>query len=206
MFAKPLTEREAPGYKDLIYRPQDLKSIKSAIVAGSRAIAATADSSGASGEAGSPTAAGSGGGTPSASNKSTTLWMPWSEGVVPPKGIVNSAQLERELCRVFANAVMFNPEQSRGLAVFGREEDNDEEGDGEEEGGVVRDAREMFAFVEKSVSEWRAAERVGEEAGVAGGGGGLRGRGGGEDDEEDDEIDELAGEASAVPSKRRKRG
>lgn len=32
-----------------------------------------------------------------------------TEDLTPPKGIVNSAQLEMEFMRVFANAVMFNP-------------------------------------------------------------------------------------------------
>ncbi|KAF8433314.1 Bromodomain-containing protein, partial [Terfezia claveryi] len=32
--------------------------------------------------------------------------------IVPPKGIVNSAQLERELFRMFANAVMYNKSNS----------------------------------------------------------------------------------------------
>lgn len=188
LFAKPLTEREAPGYKDLIYRPQDLKSIKSAISAGSRAVAAAADNTTTvgtpAGEAGSP---GQGAGTPSAAaNKNASLWIPKTADVVPPKGIVNSAQLERELMRMFANAVMFNPDTNRGFGPAfrfrepaGADGDDDGDGgageegqragteDGEEgdEGGVVRDTREMFAAVDKSVAAWRAAERAAEEAG-----------------------------------------
>jgi hypothetical protein len=186
MFAKPLTEREAPGYKNVIYRPQDLKSIKSAINAGSRAIAALDD-------AGSP-ALGSKG--------SATLWMDKTPDIVPPKGIVNSAQLEKEVCRIFANAVMFNPDPKHGLGPAFRtrskrlakgeklhdsEEDAVEEDDG---GGVVRDTREMFEAVEKSVGNWRAAERTGED---------VRNRPrGGAAVLEDDEVGTEAGEDGAV--------
>ena len=218
MFAKPLTEREAPGYKDLIYRPQDLKSIKSAISAGSRAVAAAAETVGTpAGEAGSPL--GQGASTPSLKT-SGSLWIPKTADVVPPKGIVKSAQLEKELMRMFANAIMFNPEPKRGFGpafklrekhqhggdedgVDGRErahdaEDEEEEEDEEEDGGVVKDTREMFQVVEKSVAAWRAAERAVEDGSVrtaaavagagAGAGAGTRGR------KEEDEADELAGE------------
>src|SRR5207248_6276649 len=44
--------------------------------------------------------------------------LPISSDLVPPKGIVNSAQLEKELMRMFANAVMFNPDPSHGLGPF----------------------------------------------------------------------------------------
>ncbi|KAL9036655.1 MAG: hypothetical protein Q9214_006038, partial [Letrouitia sp. 1 TL-2023] len=43
IFAKPITEREAPGYHSLVYRPQDLKSIKAAISAGSKALAVASE-------------------------------------------------------------------------------------------------------------------------------------------------------------------
>lgn len=237
LFAKPLTEREAPGYKDLIYRPQDLKSIKSAISAGSRAVAAAADNysttvgTPAGEAAGSP---GQGAGTPSAAanNKNASLWIPKTVEVVPPRGIVNSAQLEKELMRMFANAVMFNPDTNRGFGPAFRlgdglgVDDDDDDGrngggagrgqevgdveggeDGEDDGGVVRDTREMFAAVEKSVAAWRAAERAAEEA--AGGravapgpvpvAARLRGGSGGEEREEDDK-DELAGDEGAKES------
>lgn len=199
MFAKPLTEREAPGYKNMIYKPQDLKSIKSAINAGSRAIAALDD-------AGSP-ALGSKG--------SATLWMDKTPDIVPPKGIVNSAQLEKEVCRIFANAVMFNPDPKHGLGPAFRtrskrlakgEQLHDNEDDAVEEddgGGVVRDTREMFEAVEKSVGNWRAAERTGEDVR-------NRPRGGGavpEDDEVETEgwEDGAVDEEEIVPVKKRPR-
>ena len=99
IFGRPLTERDAPGYKDLIFRPQDLKSIKTAINAGSKALVAavaeTADDAG----------------------NSYNVWIPETSDVVPPKGIVNSAQLEKELMRMFANAIMYNPDlpTNRGI-------------------------------------------------------------------------------------------
>ncbi|KAL9116563.1 MAG: hypothetical protein Q9187_006912, partial [Circinaria calcarea] len=144
MFAKPLTERDAPGYKDHIYRPQDLKSIKSAISAGSRAVVAANDqNTPAADDIGSP-------------GKSTASFLiDASKDVMPPKGIVNSAQLEKEICRMFANAVMFNPDSKRGFGPAFRTRskakgvaavvDGAGDGGGEEEGGgVVKDAREMF--------------------------------------------------------------
>ena len=183
MFAKPLTEREAPGYKDIIYRPQDLKSIKAAIGFGSRALAAMDDT-------GSPAVGGTKG--------SATIWVEKNPDIMPPKGIVNSTQLEKEVCRIFANAVMFNPDPKHGLGpafrtisrlvAAGNENNDDEDGmvvEEEDGGGVVRDTREMFETVEKSVSNWRAAERAGEDGRAR-----LRG---GEETKEESEGDELAG-------------
>ncbi|MCJ1388438.1 hypothetical protein MMC18_001285 [Xylographa bjoerkii] len=200
MFAKPLTEREAPGYKDIIYRPQDLKSIKAAIGAGSRALAAMDDT-------GSPAIGGTKG--------SASIWVEKTPDVIPPKGIVNSAQLEKEVCRIFANAVMFNPDPKHGLGpafrtrsrrvAAGMGDGNGdhivfEEDDG---GGLVRDTREMFETVEKSVSNWKAAERAGEDGRAR-----LRG---GEETKEESELDELAGEEATEEEgagivKRRRKG
>ncbi|MCJ1397806.1 hypothetical protein MMC11_001002 [Xylographa trunciseda] len=200
MFAKPLTEREAPGYKDIIYRPQDLKSIKAAIGFGSRALAAMDDT-------GSPAIGGTKG--------SASIWVEKAPDIMPPKGIVNSAQLEKEVCRIFANAVMFNPDPKHGLGPAFRTRSRivaAGRGDGHEEGimveeddggGVVRDTREMFETVEKSVSNWRAAERAGEDGRAR-----LRG---GEETKEESEMDELAGEEGTEEEgpgsvKRRRKG
>ena len=57
--------------------------------------------------------------------------------LIPPRAIVNSSQLEKEVMRMFANAVMFNPG----------------------EGGMVQDAREMADDIEAKVRDWRSAER-----------------------------------------------
>ena len=203
LFAKPLTEREAPGYKNLIYRPQDLKSIKSAISAGSRAVAAASETSGTpANEAGSPM---EGVITPSKSAGSI-LWISMNADVVPPKGIVNSAQLEKELMRMFANAVMFNPDSKRGFGPAFRdrqEDDGEDDGPqglelgGEEEGGVVADTREMFEAVEKNVTNWRAAERAVDSTGSKGSANKIRASG----ERDEDEADELEGEEDADEEK-----
>ncbi|KAA8650757.1 hypothetical protein EYZ11_008282 [Aspergillus tanneri] len=163
IFTKPLTERDAPGYRDLIYRPQDLKSIKSSIHQGSKALAAATEAVStpvADGESPAPNA-----GTPS---KNAVLMLQKSEDVIPPKAIVNSAQLEKELIRMFANAVMFNPVPQRGFGVAfpmtsdggSRESTQVPEPD---EGGIIKDTQEMFEDVEQAVTRWRAAERTTDE-------------------------------------------
>lgn len=173
LFANPVKERDAEGYTDIIRRPQDLKSIRAAIMAGSRAVAAAtagiAESPAGTPGAGTPNAGAS---TPGAGNASGTgmVPLPWSTDLVPPKGIVNGAQLEQELCRMFANAVMFNP---------GNE-------------GVVRDTREMFESVEVAVAAWRATEKE-RVVGISGGGT-DKGR---RRDEDEGSVDEL-GDVSAV--------
>lgn len=151
LFSTRVKDKDAEGYSTAIKRPTDLKSIRSAIQAGSRAVTALASelTPMASGATASPIAS-----TPTNASV-TVLNLPIRDELMPPLGIVNSAQLERELMRMFANAVMFNP--------------------GED--GVVRDAREMFEAVVGSVGNWRAAERtrVLEETGLDGDmGGGKR--------------------------------
>jgi hypothetical protein len=121
-FTTAVKAKDAEGYYEIIKRPTDLKSIQKAIAVGAKQVAAAA-----SGDtpAGSP---GGGGGV---------VELPMTAENVPPKAIVNSAQLEKELMRMFVNAVMFNA--------------------GED--GVVEDAREMFETVQRSVSSWRSVER-----------------------------------------------
>ncbi|KAJ0422809.1 hypothetical protein BJY00DRAFT_279497 [Aspergillus carlsbadensis] len=163
IFAKPLAERDAPGYRDLIYRPQDLKSIKSAIHQGSRALAAATEAANTpvgDGESPAPNAS-----TPS---KNAVLMLQKTEDVIPPKAVVNSAQLEKELIRMFANAVMFNPVPQRGFGpAFPMIGDS---GSGRrsyapevDEGGIINDTQEMFEDVEQAVTRWRAAERTADE-------------------------------------------
>lgn len=139
IFSLPVRDRDAEGYSSIIRRPQDLKSIKGAIAAGARAInSITAELT--------PTASHSGTGAGAAASPrdtvSGTMTVPKTEDVVPPKAIVNSSQLEKELMRMFANAVMFNP--------------------GEDD--VVRDAREMFESATVSVANFRVAERAPADA------------------------------------------
>lgn len=120
-FGTAVRAKDAEGYYDLIKRPTDLKSIQKAIANGSKQVAAAASDT----PVGSP----GGGGT--------VVELPVTLDNIPPKSIVNAAQLEKELMRMFVNAVMFNP--------------------GED--GVVDDAREMFETVQRSVSSWRNVER-----------------------------------------------
>lgn len=227
LFAKPLTERDAPGYDKLIFRPQDLKGIKAALTAGSKAVTAMAD------EAGEEVSAGA-----------KCIWVPKTEDVVPPNGIVNSAQLEKELLRIFANAVMFNPDlaENRGLGLsFQRRartleerEAGGKDDDGTEaekfeigvaqpvDGAVVKDTRDMCADMEEAFDGWRELGKVDEadarDAPVvtnsdADEEGNDQVTGGGEQGGEADEDDELAGgneaeqekEASAEPRPKRRR-
>ncbi|KAL3469889.1 hypothetical protein BJX99DRAFT_62855 [Aspergillus californicus] len=163
IFTKPLTERDAPGYRDLIYRPQDLKSIKSAIHQGSKALATATEASNtpvADGESPAPNA-----GTPS---KNAVLMLQKTEDIIPPKAIVTSAQLEKELIRMFSNAIMFNPVPQRGFGpAFPMVADG---GSGRrsyapepDEGGIIKDTVEMFEDVEQAVTSWRSAERTADE-------------------------------------------
>ena len=177
IFGRPLTERDAPGYKDLIFRPQDLKSIKTAINAGSKALVAAVAENADDAE------------------NSYNVWIPETPDVVPPKGIVNSAQLEKELMRMFANAIMYNPDlpTNRGIGPALRsrlqradsqteEEAEEEEAEvvekGKEDVSVVKDTREMYEAVEPRINEWRNAERAAEGAAGTGKGSATRLRGG----------------------------
>ncbi|KAL4956895.1 hypothetical protein BDW69DRAFT_157521 [Aspergillus filifer] len=159
-FSKPITDREVNGYRDFIYRPQDLKSIKSSISQGSKSVAAATEAANTpvtDGESPVPAS-----GTPS---KNATLMLQKTEDVIPPKAIVNSTQLEKELIRMFANSVMFNHGPQRGFGpafplaadgVLGPRQILSEP----DEGGIVKDTLEMFEDVEKAVTKWRAAERT----------------------------------------------
>lgn len=165
-FAAPVKERDAPGYRDVILRPQDLKSIRSAITAGNRAAAAVA----------------------SDDQSQSSVWLPISEDLIPPKAIINFAQLEKELMRMFANAIMFNADPNRGFGrtfdAAARGEDSEEEADKTgyeiDENGVVKETTAMYVDVERIISSLRSAERGAEEAR--------------ELMAEDDEPDELAGD------------
>ena len=203
LFAKPITERDAPGYRDLILRPQDLKSIRAAINAGGRSLAAALEESGDAGGSGAH------------------IWVPETEDLVPPKGIVNAGQLEKELMRIFANAVMFNPDvtENRGLGpAFGTRQRrragtlvdtvNDQAaGEGTKfeigvaapvEGAVVQDTRDVSKDVQESFAAWRAVERGGEDDIVIAGGAPRRLRGGAGDDDGQEEGEDQDGEDEEV--------
>lgn len=197
MFATPVKDRDAPGYKHLILRPQDLKTIKSAINSGHRAATAAAADD-----------------IPQAQS---SVWLPISEDLVPPKGIINYAQLEKELMRMFANAIMFNPDPDRGLGASWEEMRGRGKRSGEgyeiDEDGVVKDTLAMYADVEKTVESLRSAEVMGGSgpgmrAGSVVGGSSVGLRGSSAAAEEDDDIDELAGDGDmgtgTVAKRRRK--
>lgn len=153
MFAAPIRERDAPGYHKVILQPQDLKSIKAAISVGNRTA--------------SQAAAALPGGDPNTSS----VWLPISEALLPPKVIINSGQLDRELAHMFANAIMYNPDSAHGPGPEFLVGTDESLGDGQEGGpqegalgykvdefGVVNDARAMFTEVDKLLSELRSAE------------------------------------------------
>ncbi len=132
LFSLPVKEKDVEGYSDIIRRPTDLKSIRAAISAGTRAVNAATMTETPAGASPASAAGGS----------AASVTLPATPELVPPRGIVNAAQLERELMRMFANAVMFNT------------------GDD----GVVGDTREMFEAVQRAVSSWRSVERTAAEA------------------------------------------
>ncbi|EXJ83078.1 hypothetical protein A1O1_06696 [Capronia coronata CBS 617.96] len=200
IFAKPLSERDAPGYKSLVLRPQDLKSIKAAISRGGKAALAAIEALESDGESGEDSDAKI---TPASAPDAREghignglYQVKVSEDLVPPRGIVNSSQLEMELVRMFANAIMFNPlptsERGFGRSLRLRKDQADldsdedtsddtassEQGHAAEEGGIISDTREMFDDVLAQIRKWREdVERLGADDTVAGGGGGAGGAG-----------------------------
>ena len=163
LFAAPVREKDAQGYHEYIKQPQNLKSIRAAIQSGARAVAAaTSDLT--------P-------GGPASARDASTVLLPLSEELVPPKGIVNSAQLEKEIMRMFANAVMFNP--------------------GEDE--LVQDAREMAESAAVTLATFRNAERT------SGGNGNGNGNGASEADELVDGVADDSSSLAGPPPAKRKR-
>lgn len=145
MFATALRERDAPNYRQIVLQPQDITSIRAAIKHGNKA-ASQAASSLPGGDPGGP-----------------SVWLPIAEDLTPPRSIINSAQLERELIHMFCNAIMYNPDPDRGpgQAFMNRLRDEEEEvvGYRVDEDGVVRNTRGMFVEVEKLLSDLRNAEK-----------------------------------------------
>nr|RBQ88676.1 hypothetical protein FVER53263_00581 [Fusarium verticillioides] len=146
MFATRLREKDAPNYRQIVLQPQDITSIRSAIKHGNKAAVQAA--------AGLP------GGDPGTAH----VWLPISDELVPPKGIINSAQLERELVHMFCNAIMYNadPDRGPGPGFMKRSQDEEEEevvGYRLDENGVVKNTRSMFVEVEKLLGDLRSAEK-----------------------------------------------
>jgi hypothetical protein len=145
MFATALRERDAPNYRQIVLQPQDITSIRSAIKHGNKAAVQAANSLN-NGDPGT-----------------TSVLLPISEDLVPPKGIINSAQLERELVHMFCNAIMYNPDPDRGpgQSFMKRTQEEEEEilGYHLDENGIVRNTQSMFIEVEKLLGDLRAAEK-----------------------------------------------
>ena len=145
MFATAVRERDAPNYRQIVLQPQDITSIRSAIKQGNKAAVQAANS------------------LPGGDPGTTSVWLPISEDLMPPKGIINSAQLERELVHMFCNAIMYNPDPYRGVGQrFLRRSQEDEEevfGYRMDENGVVKNTQSMYLEVEKLLSDLRSAEK-----------------------------------------------
>ncbi|KAI0025629.1 hypothetical protein F4780DRAFT_719278 [Xylariomycetidae sp. FL0641] len=191
MFANPIKSKAAPGYYETVLRPQDLKGIQKAITAGSKAAAATVATM-SDVDANAP-----------------AVWLPISIDLVPPRGIINIAQLERELVHMFANAIMYNPDPQRGFGPsFMRRYQSTSDGDTEDtrgyefdENGVVKDTRNMFSEVEKLLGDLRN-EVVPRAHAAAGGGSRSMSAAVGEMSTAEDDGDEQGGDAK----RRRVRG
>lgn len=106
-FATAVREKAAPGYNDIVLWPQNLKSIRTAITAGTKAVAAATSALDSPADA-------------STASSSNTIELERTADLEPPKAIVNGAQLEKELMRMLANAYMFNPGED-GMALSTRE-------------------------------------------------------------------------------------
>ncbi|KAG6029802.1 hypothetical protein E4U41_000271, partial [Claviceps citrina] len=145
MFATGVRERDAPNYRQIVLQPQDITSIRSAIKQGNKAALQAASN------------------LPGGDPGTASVWLPISEDLVPPRGIINSAQLERELVHMFCNAIMYNPDPDRGPgpSFLKRNQDAEEEVVGYhlDENGVVKNTRSMFVEVEKLLGDLRSAEK-----------------------------------------------
>lgn len=145
MFATALREKDAPNYRQIVLQPQDITSIRSAIKAGNKAALQAAAN------------------LPGGDPGTASVWLPISDDLVPPRGIINSAHLERELVHMFCNAIMYNPDPDRGPGpAFIRRSHSDEEeivGYRLDENGVVKNTQSMFLEVEKLLGDLRAAEK-----------------------------------------------
>lgn len=166
MFQNPIKPKEAPGYKSIILRPTCLKEIQKAITAGHKAAAAAAAA------------------LPDGDPGTSSVWLPISEELVPPRAIINSSQLERELLNMFANAIMYNLDPNRGPGPsFQKGSGVGEKGANEahgrvqshaagdsanmigykvDENSVVNETISMFQTVERRLIDLRTTEAPGD--------------------------------------------
>ncbi|ETS78941.1 hypothetical protein PFICI_08794 [Pestalotiopsis fici W106-1] len=196
MFAAPIKPRDAPGYPDIILRPQDLRGIRSAINGGQRAAHALEKT------------------LPDLDPSAMNVWLPISVDLIPPKGIINIAQLERELVHMFANSIMYNQDPDRGVGpsfVRPDSEDNSDEAVGYEvdEDGIVKETRNMFLEVEKLLSDLRSEIERNAQPSTVGRTSVSRGvsvSGGDVSNVEDDAEQQAADAESQNTAKRRRKG
>lgn len=145
MFASAIRDKDAPNYSQIVLQPQSINSIRSAVKSGHKAAtqAANALSDGDPGTA--------------------SVWLPISEDLTPPKGIINSGQLEREVMHMLSNAIMYNPDPDKGVSreflKATAQEESDAVGYRVDENAFVRDTRAMFVEVEQNLSDLRSAEK-----------------------------------------------
>ncbi|KAG5968849.1 hypothetical protein E4U57_004025 [Claviceps arundinis] len=197
MFATGVRERDAPNYRQIVLQPQDITSIRSAIKQGNKAALQAASA------------------LPGGDPGTASVWLPMSEDLVPPRAIINSAQLERELVHMFCNAIMYNPDPDRGPgpSFLKRNQDDGEEeeivGYHLDEFGVVKNTRSMFVEVEKLLGDLRSAEKergmappsaslmsLSSASSFAGAGGARRASGTTPGDDTAEDEDELAGDGN----------
>lgn len=194
MFANPVKDRDAPFYSQIVRKPQDLKHIRMAISAGQRAAAAAEKNLNDS--------------DPSVMN----VWLPISRDLVPPRGIINIAQLERELVHMFANAIMYAPDPARGLGpTFLRQGDSEDGNDAigyeVDENRYVKDTRAMYAEVDNLLGNLRNEIQRNAPPPAAGSVSRSMSLAGGEVSTVEDEADEQqTGDTDAPKSKRTRRG
>lgn len=146
MFANAVKKRDAPRYSDIVRHPQDLKNIRSAITMGNRAATQALNE------------------LAGVDPNSPQVWLPWDESLVPPRGIINTEQLECELVHMFANAVMYNLDPFRGPGrafrkVYEQQNKTNVLGYMHVPDAVVKNTRNMYLDVEKLLSELRSAEK-----------------------------------------------
>ncbi|ORY64348.1 uncharacterized protein BCR38DRAFT_212498 [Pseudomassariella vexata] len=187
MFANPIKARDAPNYHDIVLHPQDLKGIRVAINQGQRAAVAAEKN------------------LPDSDPTASQVWLPISTDLVPPKGIINIAQLERELVHMFANAVMYAADPERGVGPAFLEQRSAAGGNGigyvEDESGIVKATRNMFVDVENFLGDLR------NEVARKPGPNGSRSMSvaGGEQSMAEDEADEHAGDGDGPSTAKRRR-
>ena len=149
MFLNPIRERDAPGYNNIILRPQNISSVKKAMLAGQNAASHLG-----------------------LQKKGPPVLVPVSEDIIPPKAIVNSAQLEAQVMLIFANAIMYNGDPDGGLGPKWRQASRggsaaaggDALGYQFDEDGLIKDTREIFADAEHEIQEFRSMQYKNEKS------------------------------------------